>query len=60
MEAGLGVLGHAPDVFWRMTPRELAAAIAGRAGGAAREGPMGMGDLARLMQQYPDRGGGNG
>ncbi len=56
MEAGLGVLGHAPDVFWRMTPRELAAAIAGRSGERARESPMGKGELAALMQQFPDGG----
>lgn len=56
MEAGLGVLGHAPDVFWRMTPRELAAAIAGRGGGRAREAPMGKGELVALMQQFPDGG----
>lgn len=56
MEAGLGMLGHAPDVFWRMTPRELAAAIAGRSGGGAREMPMAKRDLAALMQQFPDGG----
>lgn len=53
---GLGVLGHAPDVFWRMSPRELAAAIAGRSGQGARERPMDKGEFDRLMQQFPDGG----
>lgn len=54
MAVGLGVLGLAPDVLWRMTPRELAAAIGGRLGGAGCDEPMARGDLARLMQQHPD------
>lgn len=55
MAVGLGGLGLAPDVFWRMTPRELEATIAGRMGAGARESPMLQGDLVRLMQQFPDR-----
>lgn len=54
MAVGLGGLGLAPDDFWRMTPRELAAAIEGRMGGAARERPMERSELARLMREFPD------
>jgi uncharacterized phage protein (TIGR02216 family) len=54
MAIGLGVLGLAPDVFWRMTVREIAAAIEGRMGRATRETPMGRGDLAAMMQRFPD------
>jgi uncharacterized phage protein (TIGR02216 family) len=52
MAAGLGVLRLAPDAFWRMTPRELAAALAGLAGGSAM--PLGRGELVELMRLYPD------
>ena len=49
---GLGVLKLPPESFWRMTPRELAAAIhavRGRAGAALpREG------LDDLMRRFPD------
>lgn len=55
MALGLGVLGLAPDAFWRMTLRELAAAVDGRLGSAQRDGPMAPADLARLMTQFPDR-----
>jgi uncharacterized phage protein (TIGR02216 family) len=48
MEAGLGKLKLSPDAFWRMTPRELAAAI-----GTARM-PMGRRDFEALMENYPD------
>ena len=48
MEAGLGRLRISPDVFWRMTPRELAAAL-----GTAHP-PMARGDLKDLMEAYPD------
>ena len=51
MGFGLGVLKLTPDAFWRMTPRELAAAMA----------PFGMGgvglrraDMAALMARFPD------
>lgn len=54
MEVGLGVLGLAPDKLWRMSPRELAAAVTGRLGGSARELPLGKGELAELMRRYPD------
>ena len=47
------MLGHAPDAFWRMTPRELAHAIK-----ILAEGPPpapGRGDLAALMAAFPDQ-----
>jgi len=49
---GLGVLRLAPDAFWAMTPRELAAAADGVAGPApARPGRA---ELAALMARFPD------
>jgi uncharacterized phage protein (TIGR02216 family) len=53
MAAGLGVLQLAPDDFWRMTPRELAAALDGLAGGATSAlAPV---ELQALMGRYPDK-----
>ena len=51
MGFGLGVLKLSPDAFWRMTPRELAAAMApfGMAGLDLRRAEM-----AALMARYPD------
>jgi uncharacterized phage protein (TIGR02216 family) len=37
MGFGMGVLGWAPDIFWRATVPELKAAAAGRHGGAVLE-----------------------
>ena len=56
MALGLGTLGIAPDAFWRMTPRELAAAVKGRWGAAAADGPLVRTDLDDLMQRFPDTG----
>lgn len=55
MAAGLGMLGLTPRAFWAMTPRELDAALRGRAGvfGAAFGAPSSS-DLAELMQRFPD------
>ena len=52
MRFGLGVLKLSPDAFWRMTPRELAAAM------MVLRGPV-IASIARarldeLMQQFPD------
>lgn len=52
MAVGFGLLRLSPDVFWKMTPRELeraAGALRGR-GGA----PPSRGDLDRLMLMFPD------
>ncbi len=54
MATGLGVLGLAPEVFWRMTARELEAAVRGRIGPAAAEVPLARADLAGLMRRFPD------
>jgi uncharacterized phage protein (TIGR02216 family) len=49
---GLGVLRLSPDAFWRMTPRELAAAIeAVRGPATARLDRAGLQDL---MRRFPD------
>ena len=53
MAAALGVLRWPPDAFWRATPRELLAAIAGPGGGRAAE-PATSGDMERLMRAFPD------
>ena len=48
----LGVLRLSPDAFWRMTLKELEAAIAGRFG--PRAPPLARADLEALIQQFPD------
>jgi uncharacterized phage protein (TIGR02216 family) len=53
MAAGLGALRLAPDVFWTMTPVELAAALEGagltrRAAAPSRQAVM------EMMARYPD------
>lgn len=52
MQFGFGILKLSPNAFWRMTPRELAHAIAAVRGVAAA--PMARGALDALMQQFPD------
>ncbi|PZA12735.1 hypothetical protein DNX69_07535 [Rhodopseudomonas palustris] len=52
MQFGLGVLRLPPDQFWRMTPRELAAAIAGLRGGGISS--LGRAAFDELMRCYPD------
>ncbi|GGK29815.1 phage tail assembly chaperone [Salinarimonas ramus] len=54
LETALGPLGWTPDTFWRATPRELAAAVAGRLG-RARAGAPTRDTLAALMAAFPDR-----
>ncbi|QUS39298.1 phage tail assembly chaperone [Tardiphaga alba] len=55
MQFGFGVLRLSPDAFWRMTPRELAAAM------IAVQGPVPVAidraGLDALMQQFPDHEG---
>lgn len=48
----LGILRLPPDSFWRMTPRELAFAIAA-AGGRTGE-PLRRADLDDMMTRFPD------
>lgn len=52
MGAGLGLLRLSPDAFWRMTPRELAAAIAALL--PAPAGPLPRAGLEALMARFPD------
>jgi len=52
MALGLGALRLAPDAFWRMTPRELAAAA--EAVLPAAPAPPRRVDLDALMRAYPD------
>jgi uncharacterized phage protein (TIGR02216 family) len=51
MAFGLGTLRLSPEQFWRMTPRELAAAIEGIGG---RGSPLSRADFSQLMTRYPD------
>ena len=53
MAAGLGLLRLPPSVFWAMTPRELAAALAWHTGRAAPE-PLTRDDLDHLRASFPD------
>lgn len=53
LAAALGGLGWTPETLWRATPRELAAALAGRFGAGA--GAPSRDALAALMAAYPDR-----
>jgi uncharacterized phage protein (TIGR02216 family) len=52
MGFGLGVLRLAPDDFWRMTPRELAAAMEAVLGSHAGELDRGAFDALRM--RFPD------
>jgi uncharacterized phage protein (TIGR02216 family) len=52
MAFGLGVLRLAPDDFWRMTPRELAAAMEAVLGPHAGELDRGAFDALRM--RFPD------
>lgn len=52
MRLGLGVLRLAPGAFWRMSPRELAAAL----GRVAPESAIpARSDLDAMMRLFPDR-----
>lgn len=53
MTAGLGILRLSPAAFWRMSPRELASALAPFAGRA--KAPIERASLDALMQRFPDR-----
>jgi uncharacterized phage protein (TIGR02216 family) len=55
MAFGLGTLRLAPDAFWRMTPRELAAAVRGIKGIAAPSAAMSQAALAELIARFPDQ-----
>ncbi|MBD8065332.1 phage tail assembly chaperone [Devosia sp. PTR5] len=52
MRFGLGVLKLPPEAFWKMSPRELAAAWGAVMGDAAR--PMDRVSLEQLMERFPD------
>jgi len=49
---GLGVLRLPPEQFWRMTPRELAAALRGLYGEPAA--PIDRGSFEALARRFPD------
>jgi len=50
MKAGMGGLRLSPDVFWRLTPAELALML----GLADVPTPLGRARLDALAAQYPD------
>ena len=49
---GLGVLRLPPEQFWRMTPREFAAALRGLNG--ERAVPIDRGSFEALARRFPD------
>lgn len=53
MGFGLGVLRLSPDAFWRMTPRELAAAMEAVFGPQAM--PLDRAGFDALRARFPDR-----
>ena len=55
MALGFGLLGLAPAAFWGMTPKELEAALRGKLGRAAFEGPPTRVELEGMLQLFPDR-----
>lgn len=51
----MGRFGWPPESFWRATPREVAALLAGLSGGRARQqAPLGRAGLDALMRRFPD------
>ena len=52
MGFGFGVVRISPDAFWRMTPRELAAAMEAVLGSPAA--PLDHASFATLRARYPD------
>lgn len=52
MQFGLGVLRLPPEAFWKMSPRELAAAWTAVVG--ERAGSMDRPGLEALMERFPD------
>jgi uncharacterized phage protein (TIGR02216 family) len=52
MGFGLGVLRLSPDAFWRMTPRELAAAAQAIFGRVSA--PLQRSTFCDLMKRFPD------
>lgn len=53
MAFAFGVLGLAPSALWAMTPKELAAAVRGRAGTAGLTQPT-RAELGAMMERFPD------
>jgi uncharacterized phage protein (TIGR02216 family) len=53
MAAGMGLLGHSSEAFWRMSLPELSAAIDLRSD--ARTAPPDRLALNELMHRFPDR-----
>ncbi len=55
MRVGLGVLRLPPEAFWKMSPRELAAAMAGLYGRSGVARPIDPARFAELQKRYPDK-----
>lgn len=54
MQFGLGELKLSPDQFWKLTPRELFAALGPL--NATHAAPLQRTELDRLMAAFPDTG----
>jgi uncharacterized phage protein (TIGR02216 family) len=55
MQFGLGILKLSPDAFWRMTPKELGAAIEGAQGRTNTLSPLSRQRLDELTASFPDK-----
>jgi uncharacterized phage protein (TIGR02216 family) len=53
MGFGLGVMRLSPEAFWRMTPRELSAAIRAVTG---ERSPLTRATFDELLKRFPDDG----
>jgi uncharacterized phage protein (TIGR02216 family) len=54
MTVGLGTLGIPPSDFWRMTPKEIDAAIRGRLRPQSTANAPTRAEFSQLMQLFPD------
>lgn len=54
MAIGIGLLGLAPEAFWKMTLREFEAAASVVQGQSLKYGPPTKVELTRLMTRFPD------
>ena len=54
MAVGLGVLALPPSEFWRVTPKEIDAALRGRFGASLGSNLPSRADLDHLMHLFPD------
>ena len=54
MQFGFGVLGLSAAAFWRMTPRELEAAMSAHYGDPGSGSSLDRDAFTKLMERFPD------